>query len=368
MTQDEKWMSEALQLAEKARGRTSPNPLVGAVVVKKGEIVGKGYHACLGGPHAEAVALQRAGARARGSTLYVTLEPCATWGRTPPCVDAVIASRLRRVIIGSTDPNPKNHRAGIAKLRKAGIETRWGILSDRAEKQNEAFFKRMQTGIPFITLKMAQSLDGKIAVRNGRSRWISSKASRAFVHRLRQEVDAILVGKNTALVDNPRLAGLNGSRRPWRVVLDTDLELKPSARLFRGGQLTLVAVSEKKLIRLTRISASRGCMFLPVPERASRLELQFLLRRLAELGVNHLLVEGGGELAWSLIEQGLVDRLIWIVAPKIIGGRESKTSVEGKGVRLPRMAVGVRWEKVYPLGPDWVFETCLQESSKTKRL
>ncbi|MBI4115029.1 MAG: bifunctional diaminohydroxyphosphoribosylaminopyrimidine deaminase/5-amino-6-(5-phosphoribosylamino)uracil reductase RibD [Candidatus Omnitrophica bacterium] len=356
MIQDEGWMKKAIELAWKGKNLTSPNPLVGALVVKKGKIVSEGYHPFYGGPHAEVVALDKANGQSKGATLYVTLEPCSSWGKTPPCVDQVISSHVTSVVIGSLDPNPLNHKKGIQKLRRAGIRIRTGILAKEVTEQNRTFFKRMQTGYPYITLKMAQSLDGKIATSRGQSRWISSKESRLFVHRLREEVDAILVGKNTALQDNPRLQGLSRNQKPWRVVIDPHLELSAKARIFRGSQLTFVATSEKKLRRNLGKLQQKNRILLPVAEKGGRLEIDSLLKKLAILGVNHLLVEGGGELAWSLIETGLVDRFIWIVAPKIMGGRDAKTSVEGKGVDRVQKALPLTWEKSYLLGEDWVFE------------
>ena len=357
MRRHEIWMRRALELAERGRGKTSPNPRVGAVVVRNGKRISEGHHPYFGGPHAEVVALQKAGKRAEGSTLYVTLEPCSSWGKTPPCVEAVIASGVASVVVGSLDPNPRNHRLGIARLKKAGIRVRVGILKDAMEKQNQTFFKAMRTGLPFVTLKMAQSLDGKIATRTGESRWISAEPARQKVHELRSLADAVLVGKNTALLDNPRLQGVNGRvDKPWRIVMDPELRISSRARVFQGPQLTLVAVSEKRIKQISKRSAKQGRVLLPVTERSGRLEFRSLLKQLVSLGVHHLLVEGGGETAWSLLRQGFVDRLIWIVAPKIVGGRNAKTSVEGEGVDRLREAIPLRWEKIYRLGPDWVLE------------
>ncbi len=356
MNQNEFWMRRALELARKGAGRTRPNPLVGAVVVRKGKIVGEGYHAYFGGPHAEVRALRRAGRRSQGAALYVTLEPCSTWGKTPPCVDRVVASGVSRVVIGTVDPNPLNHLQGIHRLRKSGITVDVGILANEVERQNQPFFKAMRTGLPYVILKMAQSLDGKIAARTGESRWISSQPARRFVHQLRGQADAILVGKNTALQDDPALLGGEGGTKPWRVVLDSHLQVSRASRIFKGSQLTLVAISERDLNRLPENSKQRGIIFLPVPEKKGRLELRVLFRKLAEMGVQTLLVEGGGEVAWSLLQERLVDRLIWIVAPKILGGRGTKTSVEGEGIDQLTKAFSLEWEKYYPLGPDFVFE------------
>lgn len=357
-------MARALELARKGAGTTSPNPQVGAVVVRGRKPVSEGYHPYFGGPHAETAALRRANGKAKGATLYVTLEPCSSWGKTPPCVDTVISSGVRRVVIGAVDPNPQNHRMGIQKLKRAGIQVKTGVLSREVERQNEAFFKRMRTGLPFVTLKLAQSLDGKIATRTGESRWISSRPSRLFVHRLRKESDAVLVGKHTALWDNPRLQAASKGEKPWRVVLDPDLKLPLRSRVFQGDPWTFVAVSERKLSRLSKIPKIHGRILIPLPEKRGKLELKPLLQELARLGVNHLLAEGGGELAWSLIREGFVDRLIWIVAPKILGGRDAKTSVEGEGIRKLKQAFSLKWERVYPLGEDWIFEAGFRAGKK----
>lgn len=346
------WMRQALALAEKGRFTTSPNPLVGACVVKKGRLIGSGYHKIYGGDHAEVTALKKAGRAAQGATLYVTLEPCATWGKTPPCADAILKSGVREVVIGSLDPNPKNRNKGIALLRKSGLRVTSGILSAEVRQQNDFFFKFMNERMPFVTLKMAQSLDGKIATKTGHSRWISSKPAREFVHRLRAEQDAILVGKNTLLQDNPKLSPLDKrprQGRPWRIALDPRGEVSRKARIFEGDQLTFLAVSKKHVKKASAI-------LLPVSEKNGRLNLPELLRKLAALGVAKLLVEGGGELAWSLIEQKLVDKFYWIVAPKIIGGKNAKTSVEGEGVRFASDAFDCDITEIQKLGEDLLIE------------
>ena len=326
LTQHKRWMRLALELAQKGKLLTSPNPMVGACVVRAGKLVSSGYHQKYGGDHAEVIALKKAGARARGATLYVTLEPCSTWGKTPPCTAAVLNAGIKEVIVGSFDPNPRNHGTGIRALKKEGIRVIANVLSGEVEKQNEAFFKYVKTRLPFITLKMAQSLDGKIATYKGLSRWISSPASREFVHRLRAEQDAILVGGNTLRLDDPLLSprlskkngGLIPAGKPWRVALDKDFKTPASARIFKGNQLTFLAVSEK---RIHARREKKSFTLIPVAEKKGRLDLKELLRKLADLGVAKLLVEGGGELAWSLINEKLVDKIFWIVAPKILGVR-----------------------------------------------
>ena len=364
MSRDEKWMGRAIALAERGRWTVSPNPMVGACVVRSGRNVGEGFHEKYGDSHAEIHALKRAGRRAHGAVLYVTLEPCATWGKTPPCIEAIVRAGIREVKIGSLDPNPRNHGKGIAALKKEGIRVQSGILARDIQKQNEAFFKFVSAKRPFVILKMAQSLDGKIATRNGRSRWISSPASRKFVHHLRAEQDAILIGKNTLLLDNPKLSpGLKKAdpEKPWRIALAPNGKTRPNARIFSGKQLTMLVVPEKKFsLRPAKTGAGAPALnriILPVRQIRGRFDVKELLKKLGSLGVAKLLVEGGGELAWSLFDAGLVDRAYWIIAPKIIGGREAKSSVEGEGVGLPSQAFGHRLIDWRRLGSDLLVQT-----------
>ena len=374
----EKWMRRALELAERGRLGTSPNPMVGACIVSNGRIAGEGWHQKYGGDHAETHALKAAGSRAKGASLYVTLEPCSTWGETPPCAASIINAGIRYVFIGSLDPNPKHHGKGVAALRKEGIRVMPGILAEEVRRQNESFFIHITTGLPFVTLKMAQSLDGKIASRTGRSRWITSKSARGFVHRLRAEQDAILVGKNTLLRDDPalmpRVKVKNADPlKPWRVALDPHFEISPKARIFKGEQLTILAVSEKKMKapvilrpqaeesrKILRFAqddkVKKGSVIIPVKEENGCLQMKDLLKKLGALGVARLLVEGGGELAWSLLSEKRVNKICWIVAPTFIGGREAKTSVEGIGFENPGQAIRLKIDTVSKLGEDWLFE------------
>lgn len=356
----EKWMRRALELAGRGRVGTSPNPMVGACVVSGGRIVGEGWHQKYGGDHAEIHALKAAGAKAKGASLYVTLEPCSTWGKTPPCTASIISAGIRRVFIGSLDPNPLNHGKSVTALRKEGIKVVSGILAGKIRQQNEAFFKYITTGLPFVTLKMAQSLDGKIASRTGRSRWITSKPARQFVHFLRAEQDAILVGKNTLFTDDPALRPRVKIKnadplKPWRIALDPDFKVSTKARIFKGEQLTLIAVSKKKITK-KMAAFKKSAAVVSVKEKKGRLEMPDLLKKLGGLGVSKLLVEGGGELAWSLLSEKLVDKICWITAPSFIGGREAKTSVEGAGFENPNQAIRLKMERVSLLGEDWLFE------------
>ncbi len=359
----EYWMKRALTLAQKGRIGTSPNPMVGACIVKNGRLIAEGYHARFGGPHAERIALAKAGNRARGATLYVTLEPCSTWGKTPPCLDEILQSGIKAVVIGAPDPNPAHNGAGIKQLRQKGIRVQTGVLSREVLRQNETFLKFMKSRLPYVTLKMAQSLDGKIASTTGKSRWITSPAARKYVHRLRAEQDAILIGKNTLLVDNPKLSPRMKFRnadplKPWRVVIDPAFKLPWRARIMTGEQLTLFAVSDRHLKKIK--TKGHGHILLPIPEKRGRLDLKNLLQYLASLGVAKLLVEGGGETAWSLLKEGLVDRVVWFVAPKIIGGRNTKTSVEGEGVSNLTRAIQLKAVRTRPIGTDWLLEAEVQ--------
>lgn len=357
---DERWMARAVALAEKGRCTVSPNPMVGSCIVRGGRLVSEGWHERYGADHAEVMALRLAKGRARGAVLYITLEPCSSWGKTPPCVEAVLAARPGRVVIGSADPNPENHGAGIRLLKKAGIRVTVGILAAAVEKQNAAFYKYTATGRPFVTLKMAQSLDGKIAATGGESRWISSPVSRRFVHRLRAEQDAVLVGKNTLLRDNPFLSPrvrlpLNPGK-PWRVALDRSFSVRPGARIFSGDQVTLLAVSEKNIKKIASRKLPPGAGLLPVAEKRGQLDVRDLVAKLGALGAAKILVEGGGETAWSFLSAGCVDKILWIVAPTLMGGREAKTSVEGDGVKEPSAAIKLRNLQWSRLGPDLLCE------------
>ncbi|MFH1799991.1 MAG: bifunctional diaminohydroxyphosphoribosylaminopyrimidine deaminase/5-amino-6-(5-phosphoribosylamino)uracil reductase RibD [Candidatus Omnitrophota bacterium] len=356
-------MKRALALAERGRFSVSPNPMVGACVVSSGKLVGSGFHEKFGGPHAESNALARAGKKARGATLYVTMEPCATWQKTPPCAPYIKERGIKKVVIGCLDPNPLNRGKGVRFLREQGIDVNIGILEDEVCKQNEGFFKYIAEKRPFVTFKMAQTLDGKIATRKGFSRWISSPPSREFVHKLRASHEAVLVGKNTFYQDDPRLTVPKGSHslavgKPWKIVMISARGWSPRARIFEDGRLTILVFPERDLKAIVKKAETQKetRMLLPVKGKHGRIEVRELLRKLALLGVTKLLVEGGGELAWSFLETGCVDRAFWIVAPKIFGGIHAKTSVEGLGVRTPDQAFLFKTAKITRSGGDWIFE------------
>ena len=319
-------MRHALELAAGGIGWVSPNPLVGCVIVKEGQVVGRGYHQCYGGPHAEVHALCEAGGRARGATLYVTLEPCCHTGKTPPCVDAILASKVERVVVAMRDPNPRVDGGGLSKIAQAGIDVTVGVCASEAQRLNESFIKHITTGQPFVTSKSAITLDGKIATCRGSSRWITGEAARGAGHELRHASDAIAVGIGTASLDNPRLtariAGRPGSN-PLRVVVDSALRLSPQARLadVADDRRTLVATTEQAADTKAQALGARGVEVIRLPAQSDgRVDLGALCKVLGERGIASLLVEGGAALTTALLERRLVDKMVLFVAPKIIGG------------------------------------------------
>ena len=352
------WMTYALRLAERGRGWVSPNPIVGACLVKKNRLVASAFHAKFGGPHAEAEVIRKAGKKAKGATLYVTLEPCSSYGKTPPCTDAILSAGIKRVVVGTLDLNPRHNGRAIKMLKKRRISVTTGILKKETEHQNQTFFKWIQTKIPFVILKMAQSLDGKIASRTGKSRWISGPEARQWVHGLRASVDAVLVGKNTLLLDDPRLTVRNGKihREPWRIILDRRGESPKRARIFKNQGPVILACSVRFFKRVARKFNQTSVTILPLKEKAGKLDLNELLKRLGSLGITSLLVEGGGEVAWSFLNLKRVDKIAWVIAPKIVGGKDAKTSVEGLGVDSLQEASGIQIERLSSLGEDFLLE------------
>ena len=336
MSGDEIYMRQALKLARTRAGLTNPNPTVGAVVVKGGKVIGAGCHEKCGFPHAEVNALKSAGNKANGADLYVTLEPCCHFGRTPPCTEAIINAGIKRVVIAMKDPNPINNGKGSGKLRKAGISIVTGILKEDAEVLNRPYIKFIKEKIPYVTLKMAQSLDGKIATRTGDSKWITSEESRRYVNRLRGRVDAVMVGSNTILKDDPSLVcKIPGSKQPLRIVAGGMFKIPSSAKILSNTKISEVLIA----------TGPNG-----------RVDLRKLLKKLGKAGIMHLLVEGGGELAASFIKERLVDQYLFFIAPKIIGGKDAVTSVEGTGIKNIREAVMLKNASVKRFGEDILIE------------
>ncbi|MEW5827044.1 MAG: bifunctional diaminohydroxyphosphoribosylaminopyrimidine deaminase/5-amino-6-(5-phosphoribosylamino)uracil reductase RibD [Candidatus Bipolaricaulota bacterium] len=353
---DADFMRLALDLAEIAEGDTSPNPLVGAVVVRDGVVIGRGYHRNCGGPHAETFALDEAGDAARGADLYVTLEPCCHVGRTPPCTDRILAAGIRRVVVATEDPNPVVAGRGIDKLRAAGVHVEVGLLRPDAERQTEIFRTFVTTGRPFVHLKLAVSLDGRIATRTGASQWITGEEAQRIAHRLRRRHAVVLIGSTTARRDDPRLSVRHVvGRTPAAVVVDRRGEVSPEARLFREpGRQTFVAaahVSAKALEALRGV----GCEVLHAPSAQGDVDLSRLLDELGRRGYDSVLVEGGGETAAGFLAAGLVHRVTFFIAPLLIGGREAVPAVGGRGPEDLAGALRLSHVSATWAGPDLVY-------------
>lgn len=353
---DRRFMSMVLALAARAAGRTAPNPMVGAVVVRGGRVVGRGWHRRAGAPHAEIVALRRAGRRARGATVYVNLEPCRHYGRTPPCVDALIGAGVAQVVASMRDPDPRVRGRGFRALRAAGVRVRVGCMRREAEALNEPFVRSVRTGLPFVTLKAGMSLDGRIATRAGRSQWITSATARGAARRLRARHDAVLVGVNTVLADDPRLAGPGGDG-PARVVLDARLRTPATARLLRskGGAVVIVTLRGAAPGRRARLERA-GAEIIESAGRDGRVSLRGALRRLARRGVRSVLIEGGSEVLGSALDARLGNAVALYVSARLMGGRGALPAFGGIGVARIGEAARLRGMRIRPIGRDLMIE------------
>ncbi len=344
---DRQYMLRAMELAERGRGFVNPNPLVGAVVVKNGCVIGEGWHEQYGGLHAERNAFKNCTENPQGADLYVTLEPCCHFGKTPPCTDAIIENRIAKVIIGCADPNPLVSGKGMQQLRDAGIEVVCGVEEERLREQNRVFLKYITMKLPYVVLKTAMSLDGKIATRTGDSKWITGEMARQRVQQMRSEYMGIVAGIGTVLADDPmlncRLAGKH--RQPVRVVVDSQARIPLKSRLVQtaGDYPTIVACTQKAEENKLKALRTAGVQILLCTEQEGRVNVADLLRLLGARGVDSLLLEGGGELNYSFVQQGLVDEVCAFIAPKMIGGREAKTPVEGQG--FGQMKEVMEWGK-----------------------
>ena len=355
---DDHWMARAIALARRGLGRTSPNPAVGAVIVKGGRVVGEGWHRRAGGPHAEIVALKRAGQRARGATLYVTLEPCAHYGRTPPCATTVIAAGLARVVVGVGDPNPRVRGRGLRTLEAAGIAVTTGVLAEEAAAVVAWFRHYIVHGRPYVVLKLAASIDGRIATARGESRWISGLAARRWVHELRNRVDAVMVGSGTVLADDPALTcRIRGGRDPLRIVVDGRLRTPVRARVVRQHSTapTLIATTRSASAARARALGRAGAEVVVVPGSKTQVSLESLLRMLAVRGVVSVLIEGGGDLAAAALRARVVDRLLVVTAPLVIGG-DGHPMLGSLGLGRLAAAPRIVDERITRLGPDLVRE------------
>ncbi len=320
---DEYYMNLALQLAAKGRGKVSPNPMVGAVIVKKGKIIGRGYHRRYGESHAEVNAITNATADIAGSTLYVTLEPCCHEGKTPPCVEIIAKKNIARVVIGTIDSNPLISCQGINYLQNLGIEVKTGVLENECRNLNEVFFHFMETGLPFVTIKYAQTLDGRIATVKGQSQWISSEASMKYAHKLRAEHDAVLVGAGTVKKDNPELTvRLVRGRNPLRIIVDSQLQIGNQAKVLKNivKAKTIIATIKNSDDRKYEIIAATGAQIITVAaDKEGKVDLKKLLKKLAAREISSVLIEGGAQIITSVLRDNLADRLVTVIAPKILG-------------------------------------------------
>jgi diaminohydroxyphosphoribosylaminopyrimidine deaminase/5-amino-6-(5-phosphoribosylamino)uracil reductase len=358
--EDERYMKRALQLAHRGAGLVSPNPMVGAVICRAGKIIAQGYHRIFGGDHAEIDAIKRARGSVRGATMYVNLEPCCHWGKTPPCVDTLIEQGIKRVVIGTLDPHPLVNGKGAHILREHGIEVVVGVLEQEAQRLNEVYFHYIRTGLPFVTIKYAQSLDGRIATSQGASRWISSEGARRFTHRLRAEHDAVMVGIGTVLADDPLLTvRLVKGRNPLRICLDSNLRHPLDAQVLRDNGKTLIATTDEhgkdKIEKIRKL----GKEVLVVQRSANgQVDLRSLMELLADRGISSILAEGGQEVTTSLLRGGLANRIVIITAPLILG--KGIEGIGDLGIIDMKQAIRPSSQEVKRLGEDVVFDLRLE--------
>lgn len=355
------YMQMALDLAAKAMGRTSPNPMVGSVVVKDGQVIGEGYHARAGTPHAEIHALREAGSDAHGATLYVTLEPCCHHGRTGPCTEAIIKDQISRVVVAMTDPNPLVAGKGIQRLRECGIQVECGVLEEKSRRLNEIFIKYITTRLPFVVMKIAMSLDGKIATADGESQWITGSQAREYTHQLRDRYDAIMVGVGTVLADNPSLTTRlpNGEGRdPVRIILDSRARTPVSSRVVTQSSKapTIIAVAEGAPEVKLQALRDAGLEIIEVSSNEDGINLNSLLQKLEQRGLTSLLVEGGAQVNGSFVKNNLVDKVYWFVAPKLIGGAKAPGPIGGTGVDSLQDALQIQDMMIHRYGEDICIE------------
>lgn len=363
---DRFFISRTIALAARAKGMTSPNPMVGALLVRNGKIISEGYHRKAGTPHAEVIAIDKAQGKARGSTLYVSLEPCCHKDkRTPPCTQKIISSGIRQVIVSMKDPNPKVSGKGIEELRNSGIKVTSGILEEKARKLNEFYVKYITAGMPFVILKVAMTLDGKIATPEGESKWITGEKARSMVHRLRGGVDAVMTAIGTVLADNPMLTcRVPNYKNPVRIVIDPNLETGPEANVFSVPPETILitrqsAVSSQQSEKKREKLSEKGIKIIDY--NSEKLDLQWLMRELGKRHITSVLIEGGASLNSYCLEAGIVDKVMFFIAPKIMGGKESLPAVGGKSFRRLDAAYRLKDAKVKQVGEDILIEGYIQK-------
>ncbi len=351
-------MERAIELAKRARGFTSPNPMVGAVIVKDGRVIGEGYHERCGELHAERNALASLTESAEGATIYVTLEPCCHYGKTPPCTEAIIEHKLAKVVIGSRDPNPLVSGKGAAILRKAGIEVVEDFMREECDAINPIFFHYITTKRPYVAMKYAMTMDGKIATRTGASRWITGEAARNHVQTLRHAYKGIMVGIGTVLADNPMLnCRMQGGIDPVRIVCDTHLRIPMDCQIVQTADTieTILATSTNEKGKIEQL-IKKGVQILQIPEKDGCIDLNFLMQTLGEKGIDSILLEGGGRLNDSFLREKLIQKAYVYLAPKIFGGEDAKTPVEGIGVSLPEQSANFKLQQIQQIEEDILLE------------
>ena len=356
---DQEYMAQALSLAQKGAGWTSPNPMVGAVIVKEGRVIGQGWHEKCGQPHSERNALAACTEPPGGATMYVTLEPCCHQGKQPPCTQAILDAGIAKVVVGSHDPNPLVAGKGLEILRRHGIEVETGVCQEACDALNQVFFHYIRTRRPYVVMKYAMTMDGKIATRTGASRWITGPEARAQVHRDRNRYAAILVGVGTVLADNPLLTcRMEGGRNPLRIVCDTHLRTPLDRQLVRTASQvpTLVATCSTDPARIFPLEDA-GCQVWTLPEREGHVDLAALMERLGAQRIDSVILEGGGTLNWAALEAGIVHKVQAYLAPKLLGGRDAKSPVEGLGVAAAAQGIPLKHTTVTQLGADLLLES-----------
>jgi diaminohydroxyphosphoribosylaminopyrimidine deaminase / 5-amino-6-(5-phosphoribosylamino)uracil reductase len=366
---NEMYMRRALKLAEKGIGYTNPNPLVGAVIVKNTEIIGEGYHMKYGGNHAEVNAFLNATQDVENATLYVSLEPCSHFGKTPPCANAIVKKGIKKVYIGLMDPNPKVAGKGIEILRSNGIEVVVGLLEAECKKVNEIFLKYITTNLPFCILKTAMTLDGKIASYTGSSKWVTNDLSRKYVHEIRHRVSAIMVGIGTVLSDDPQLnVRLEDkvTKNPIRVIVDSTARIPLSSKVLNvnSDTKTILATTNRASEDKIKILKEMGIEIIVLPQKNKHVDLSCLMKVLGEKKIDSVLLEGGSDLNFSAIEEGIVDKVLTFISPKIIGGKSAKTPVGGNGIALMSDAIKVNNIEIHKFGDDFMLEGYLERSDK----
>jgi diaminohydroxyphosphoribosylaminopyrimidine deaminase/5-amino-6-(5-phosphoribosylamino)uracil reductase len=359
-SEDLKFMKRAVELSKNGYGFVNPNPLVGAVIVKNGKIIGEGYHEYFGGPHAEINALKNV-VNAHNASLYVTLEPCNHFGKTPPCTDRIILEKFARVVIGMKDPNPLVNGKGIKKLKSAGILVETGILKKEIQKLNEVYNKYSTTRLPFIALKTAMTLDGKISTFSGDSKWISNDKSRNFVHELRHRYSAIMVGVNTVIKDNPELtdrSGYSKKKHPVRIIVDSNGRTPVGSKVLDTSiASTIIGVTKNTGKDFINLVNKKGCDVIICPEKNNKIDLSFLTESLGRKGIDSILLEGGSTLNFSAIQEGIVDKVYSFISPKMFGGEKANTPLGGSGFNSVDQAITLNIEEIIRFDEDLMIES-----------